>query len=103
MHESCHFFLFLLRSPSSGKKEVPYFDLIPRKDDTTMFESAFEWMNALENFLRHIKNRYGEHIVSTWVYELSFFLNDRPYYISNKYRVSLVYEQGYSTGAVPAS
>ena len=70
--------------------------VIYETDDSTVFESAFEWMNALSSVLGHIRKRYGEHIAGSWIYEISFFLNDKPYYISDSYRSSLAYEQSYA-------
>ena len=70
--------------------------VIYEADNFTVFESAFEWMNALSSVLGHIRKRYGEHIAGSWIYEISFFLNDKPYYISDSYRSSLAYEQSYA-------
>lgn len=45
-----------------------------------------DWADALSAFLEHIKGRYTEEVVSRWIFEMTFFLNDRPYYegVSNR-------------------
>ena len=64
-------------------------------EETTSFESAAAWLFAMDSFLRHIVHRYGMSRVSTWIFELSFFLNDHPYYETDRYSAGLVWEQGY--------
>lgn len=38
------------------------------------------WADTLAAFLGHIKRRYTEEVVSQWIFEMTFFLNDQPYY-----------------------
>ena len=39
-----------------------------------------DWFQVLEEFLVHIRRRYTEEVVSQWVFEMTFFLNDKPYF-----------------------
>ena len=86
-----------------------FIDLAPRKDvamasekveiysydSRSTFESQEDWLDALENFLLHIRHRYHERVVGAWIFELSFFLNEKPYYFAEDYRSREVWEQGY--------
>ena len=56
------------------------------------FESEEQWEQFLGRLLRHLINRYGEHTVSSWVFEVSFFLSDRPYYTDPDYQPLRVWE-----------
>lgn len=69
--------------------------LIYYTEDGVEFDSREEWEYTLEAFIRHILNRYGESIVSQWIFEFSFFLNNRPYYRSDNYSSRQVWESGY--------
>ena len=64
-------------------------------DEQTEFESAESWLDFLRSFLSHIRHRYHERVVGNWIFELSFFLNEKPYYSSDDYRSRAVWEQGY--------
>lgn len=86
-----------------------FFDFGPRRDvamasenaeiysfeNSTVFESEEEWQQALRNFLHHLVRRYGLDIVSKWIFEFTFFLNDRPYYVSGAYSSIKVWNKGY--------
>jgi len=65
-------------------------------EDETIFESADMWMDILQNFLLHICKRYSEKTIRDWIFELTFFLNDKPYYVSENYSSRMVWNQGYS-------
>lgn len=65
-------------------------------EDDTIFENDDMWINILQNFLLHICKRYSEKTIRSWIFELTFFLNDKPYYISKKYSSRMVWDQGYS-------
>jgi beta-xylosidase/AraC-like DNA-binding protein len=64
-------------------------------ENSIIFESEEEWKNVLENVLEHMVRRYGQDIVGQWIFEFSFFLNERPYYVSEDYSSGVVWEQGY--------
>ena len=64
-------------------------------EERTQFRSAAAWTDALGSFLEHICRRYHERVVGHWIFELTFFLNDKPYYTDDSYRVSAVWEQGW--------
>lgn len=70
-------------------------DLIYYIEDGIDFDSREELEYTLEKFIRHVLNRYGECIVSQWIFEFSFFLNNRPYYVSENYSSRKVWESGY--------
>ncbi len=59
------------------------------------FEGKEEWESLLRKFLRHIVKRYGEKTVSEWVFEFTFFLNERPSYASPCYSTLEVWESGF--------
>lgn len=50
------------------------------------FESEGEWCEFLMKFLNHLADRYGERLIEKWIFEFSFFLNDRPYYRTKGYQ-----------------
>lgn len=66
-------------------------------EEATVFESAEAWLDTLDHFLAHIRRRYHERVVGSWIFELSFFLNETPYYRSDDYRSRVVWERGYET------
>lgn len=68
---------------------------IYKSEDGIEFESEEEWVWMLEHLFKHIRIRYREEIWSNWIFEFSFFLNERPYYISNKYSSRHVWNLGY--------
>ena len=49
-----------------------------------IFHSKEEWLQMIESFLEHIRYRYSR-AVNNWVIEVSFFLNNAPYYESREY------------------
>ncbi|SEA37370.1 Beta-xylosidase [Pseudobutyrivibrio sp. ACV-2] len=49
-----------------------------------IFHSKEEWLHMVESFLDHIRYRY-DRAVSNWVIEVSFFLNNAPYYEGTGY------------------
>ena len=59
------------------------------------FQTEADWENALRCFLEHILWRYSEKVVREWVFELSFFLKDRPYYESDSYSSKRVWNRSY--------
>ena len=71
--------------------------MIFSSDERTDFESEREWVGELEAFLHHIRRRYHEKVVGNWIFEFTFYLNDRPYYTSPDYRKQRVWERGYET------
>ena len=64
-------------------------------DERTDFAGEKEWTDLLEAFLRHIRRRYHERVVGTWIFEFTFYLNDKPYYTSPDYSNQKVWETGY--------
>lgn len=65
------------------------------KEEGIIFHSQSEWEEILEEFLKHITKRYGHKIVEQWVFEFSFFLNERPYYEAERYSSKTVWRRGY--------
>lgn len=41
-------------------------------------QQSINWFVILDTFLRHIRQRYTEEVVSHWIYEFTFYLNDKP-------------------------
>ena len=66
-----------------------HLDLAQRRDFSLASEHSeiysratpgeMEWLPLAEAFLQHIRLRYTEEMVSQWVFELTFYLNDQPY------------------------
>jgi len=56
------------------------------------FESEGEWCEFLMKFLNHLADRYGERLIEKWIFEFSFFLNDRPYYRTKGYQAKRAWE-----------
>lgn len=74
----------------SSEREYLY-----KQENGMEFHSQEEWMEMMESFFRHIQKRYSEEILNEWIIEFTFFLNKRPYYISDNYSSRRVWEQGY--------
>lgn len=86
-----------------------YFDLAQRRnkamasnakeiwseEEGLVFINKNEWETFLESFIVHITKRYGKRIVSDWIYEFTFFLNDKPYYANESYTAKNVWDRGY--------
>ncbi len=68
--------------------------LIYHKETGILFRSEEEWIRMLEHFFRHINRRYGERHVKEWIFEFTFFLNERPYYESQNYSARRVWKTG---------
>ena len=87
--------LFLDLGPRSPVTRVNEREVITNQADRDIqFASEKQWESFLGRFLRHLVNRYGEHTVSDWVFELSFFLSDQPYYADQNYSLARVWERG---------
>jgi xylan 1,4-beta-xylosidase len=61
-----------------------------------VFHSREEWENFFRTFLLHIRRKYGENIVRSWVFEFTFFVIERPYYESDHYSSGEVWNRGVS-------
>lgn len=82
-----------------------HFDLAPRRDFSRASETREiysrqttkprNWFRVLEEFLRHIRRRYTEEVVSGWIYEFTFFLNDHPYSDEHDVASMEIWERGY--------
>ena len=57
-----------------------------------VFHSKKEWLHMLECFLDHISYRYGR-AVNNWIIEVSFFLNNIPYYEGKGYSSTEVWDE----------
>lgn len=63
------------------------------KQETRLeFESEESWCEFLTQFLNHLSDRYGNCLIEKWVFEFSFFLNDRPYYKAESYQAKRAWE-----------
>lgn len=65
------------------------------KEEGIRFHSQEEWERLLEQFLLHIAKRYGRKVVEEWIFEITFFLNEHPYYESDYYSTKTVWNRGY--------
>ncbi len=64
-------------------------------ENSIIFQSEEEWQDVLQNVLKHMVRRYGQDIIGQWIFEFSFFANERPYYVSEDYNSGAVWEKGY--------
>lgn len=88
--------LFLDLSPRRNIARASEQSVLYDREENIIFESERLWLEALNDFLQHLRDRYGLKIVSHWIFEFSFFLNESPYYIDPHYSSSRVWELGYS-------
>lgn len=82
-----------------------FLDLAQRRDfslaseRSTIFSRAtpqpLDWFQVLEEFLVHIRRRYTEEVVSQWVFEMTFFLNDKPYFSGGSLSNLEVWKRGW--------
>ncbi|MBR3393172.1 MAG: helix-turn-helix domain-containing protein [Firmicutes bacterium] len=70
---------------------------IDARSSREYFETQEDWLHAIRAFVSHIKTRYQEQTVSQWIMELTFSLNDIPYYSDTEYSVSAAWNQSYQT------
>ena len=54
-------------------------------DDNQVIKSRKSWEHLMEAFLQHLIYRYGYYEVKSWIFEITFFLNDQPYYLAEDY------------------
>lgn len=65
-------------------------------DEGMEFNSQAEWEWILERFVMHLIRRYGYRVVQSWVFEFTFFfLQGRPYYKTERYSSTRVWESSY--------
>lgn len=67
---------------------------IYKTEEGIEFESEEEWLRMLERFCKNIRARYREEVWSGWIFEFTFFLNERPYYIAPDYSSRRVWNLG---------
>lgn len=82
-----------------------HLDLAQRRDFSLASESSEiysrdtpeqqNWFQLVDAFLHHIRLRYTERVVSQWVFEFSFYLNE-PYDAENGLSDLEVWERGYA-------
>lgn len=86
-----------------------FFDLTPRRDralasenreiyggeSQVEFASEEDWLEALDALLAHLRGRYHGSQVDKWVFELTFSLNDRPYYQADGYDPVRVWQKSF--------
>ena len=67
------------------------------------FNTSEEWLHAIHSFVSHLKNRYQEKVVNDWILELTFSLNDIPYYANKEYSASAAWNQAFKVikGVIP--
>ena len=57
------------------------------------FKTLDEWLHAVQAIVHHLKNRYQEQTVSSWIIEMTFSLNDIPYYSNSEYSAVSAWNQ----------
>lgn len=65
------------------------------EDTVYQFQNEADWLRLLESFLQHIVQRYRYEVVRKWIFEFSFFLNDKPYYLADRYSPHRAWEKNY--------
>lgn len=86
--------VFLDLGVRSNKAMASERRVLYRKEEGIVFHSQEEWERLLEQFLLHIAKRYGRKVVEEWIFEITFFLNERPYYESDCYSTKTVWNRG---------
>lgn len=89
-----HLKLFLDLSPRTNVAMASESRDIYSMEEGIVFESQADWEDCLKQFCRHIVWRYGKETVGTWIFEFAFFLNARPYFISDLYSPRVVWSSG---------
>lgn len=69
--------------------------MIYHKEEGILFHSEEEWAELLERLMHHLVKRYGKSTAGQWIFEFTFFLNERPYFESNAYSTRTVWNRGY--------
>lgn len=87
--------LFIDLGQRTNKAMASDSKMIYRKEEGILFQTPEEWEHLLEEFFQHIVKRYGRGVVGKWIYEFTFFLNERPYYESDHYSTKAVWSRGY--------
>ena len=57
------------------------------------FRELPDWLNALSALILHLRNRYHESTIRDWIFEMTFFLSDIPYYDARSYNEQLAWEK----------
>lgn len=65
------------------------------REGAILFDSREAWLDALRCLMEHIRRRYHSEVVGGWIYELTFFLNDQPYYACDQYSTKQVWDESY--------
>lgn len=89
------FKVFLDLGMRSNKAMASEMKVIYNKEEGIRFHSQEEWEELLDQFIKHITKRYGKRVVEEWIFEFTFFLNERPYYESDHYSTRIVWNRGY--------
>lgn len=66
--------------------------MINEKNNCLVFNSKDKWLHILGAFLDHIRYRYDK-VVNNWIVEISFFLNNVPYYEGKGYSSNEVWDE----------
>ena len=59
------------------------------------FRTITDWLQALSVLILHLRNRYHESTVRDWIFEMTFFLSDIPYYDAASYDEQMVWEKSF--------
>lgn len=89
-----HLKLFLDLAPRTNTALASESRAIYRTEEGIEFESQTDWEKCLEKFCSHIVWRYGQEVVGTWIFEFTFFLNTKPYFVSDLYSPRIVWSHG---------
>ena len=71
---------------------LAYFDTHSRGQLMSYYSAD---VDALSAMIMHFRARYREETVRQWVFEMSFFLNDFPYYDAPDYSIPAIWDKSY--------
>ena len=90
-----HFKVFLDLAPRRERNMANERTEIAGSSNRSLFRSLQEWLDALSAMIMHFRARYREETVRQWVFEMSFFLNDFPYYDAPDYSMPTLWDKSY--------
>ncbi len=87
--------VFIDLTPRRERNMVSETREISASSSLEYFQSPKDWLNAVRAFAAHLKTRYQEQTVNGWILEITFSLNDVPYYQEGGYSTHTAWDQTY--------
>ncbi len=87
--------VFIDLTPRRERNMVSETREISASSSMEYFRSPEDWLDAVRAFAAHLKTRYQEQTVNGWIFEITFSLNDIPYYSDTGYTAAAAWDQTY--------